>query len=109
MEAAIARGDKQQEHVYKMQLAQIMRPYVGGMASTGGFMIMQMWIGIGAFRCLRAMGTLPVPGMVEDGFLWFSDLTSRDPYFVLPLLTTTIFYATIKVKPSPAVTVSELT
>lgn len=100
MEAAIARGDKQQEHIYKMQQAQIMKPHMGGMFSMGGFMIVQAWIGFSAFRCLRAMGDLPVPGMASDGFLWFTDLTTRDPYFLLPAATTAIFYAIFKVSQS---------
>lgn len=97
MEAAIARGDKQQADIYRMQQAEIMRPYVGGMASMGGFMFMQAWIGFSAFRFLRAMADLPVPGMDHDGFLWFTDLTSRDPYFVLPAATTAIMYTVFKV------------
>ncbi|KAG9193396.1 hypothetical protein G6011_03431 [Alternaria panax] len=96
MEAAIARGDKQQADMYKLQQAEIMRPYMGGILSTGGFMFMQAWIGFSAFRFLRAMGELPVPGMAHDGFLWFTDLTARDPYFVLPFATTAIMYTVFK-------------
>ncbi|CAN9131689.1 unnamed protein product [Alternaria alternata] len=96
MEAAIARGDKQQADMYKMQQAQIMKPYMGGILSTGGFMIMQGWIGFSAFRFLRAMGELPVPGMSQDGFLWFTDLTARDPYLVLPFATSAIMYTVFK-------------
>ncbi|KAF1918826.1 60Kd inner membrane protein-domain-containing protein [Ampelomyces quisqualis] len=96
LEAAIARGDKQQEQIYKMQQAQIMKPHIGGVFSMGGFMIVQMWVGFSVFRCLRAMGELPVPGMASDGFLWFSDLTTRDPYFLLPAATTAMFYGIFK-------------
>jgi YidC/Oxa1 family membrane protein insertase len=96
MEAAIARGDKQQADLYKMQQAAIMKPYVGSMVSTGGFMFMQAWIGFSAFRFLRAMGDLPVPGMAHDGFLWFTDLTARDPYFILPAATSAIMYTVFK-------------
>jgi YidC/Oxa1 family membrane protein insertase len=96
MEAAIARGDKQQADIYKMQQAAIVKPYVGGMLSTGGFMIAQAWIGFSAFRFLRAMGELPVPGMTHDGFLWFTDLTISDPYYILPAATSAIMYAVFK-------------
>jgi len=98
MEAALARGDKQQADMYKMQQAEIMRPYLGGIASMSGFMIVQAWVGFSAFRLLRAMSELPVPGMAQDGFLWFTDLTSRDPYFVLPAATTAIMYTVFKVR-----------
>ncbi|KAL6704420.1 hypothetical protein ACN47E_008272 [Coniothyrium glycines] len=96
MEAALARGDKHQADLYKMQQNEMMKPYMGGMLSTGGFMFMQAWIGFAAFRFLRAMAELPVPGMNHDGFLWFSDLATRDPYFILPALTTSIMYLVFK-------------
>jgi YidC/Oxa1 family membrane protein insertase len=37
--------------------------------------------------------------MAQDGFAWFTDLTVRDPYFILPAATTAIFYAIFKVYP----------
>lgn len=101
MEAALAAGDKQKADMYKMQQAQVLRPYIGGMASTVGFMIVQAWVGFSAFRCLRAMGELPVPGLSVDGFLWFADLTVRDPYFVLPAATSAIMYTVFKVRTLP--------
>lgn len=73
-----------------------MKPHVGSMASMAGFMFLQAWVGISAFRCLRAMGQLPVPGMDHDGFLWFADLTVKDPYFFLPAATTAIMYFVFK-------------
>ncbi|EAT81701.2 hypothetical protein SNOG_11202 [Parastagonospora nodorum SN15] len=94
--AAIARGDKQAEQMYKMQQAQVMAPHMGGMFSMGGFMIIQAWIGFSAFRCLRAMGALPVPGMANDGFFWFKDLTVNDPYYLIPAAITGIFYSLFK-------------
>jgi YidC/Oxa1 family membrane protein insertase len=97
LDDAIARGDKAAEQRYKMQQAQIMQPHMGGVFSMGGFMIVQAWIGISAFRCLRAMGELPVPGMAHDGFFWFKDLTTSDPYYILPAAITGIFYAIFKV------------
>ncbi|KAF1834085.1 mitochondrial export translocase Oxa1 [Decorospora gaudefroyi] len=96
MEAAIASGDKEKEKMYRTQQQHIMKPYVGGMLSVGGFMFMQGWIGFSAFRFLRGMSELPVPGMAQDGFLWFTDLTVRDPYYILPVATTTVMYIVFK-------------
>ncbi|KAE8863162.1 hypothetical protein PTNB73_06369 [Pyrenophora teres f. teres] len=96
MEAAIARGDKQGADMYRMQQQEVIKPYVGGMLSMTGFMVVQGWIGFSAFRLLRAMSELPIPGMTQDGFLWFADLSSRDPYFVLPVATTAIMYSVFK-------------
>jgi YidC/Oxa1 family membrane protein insertase len=97
LDDAIKRGDKEQVQLLKMKQAQVLAPHMGGMFSMGGFMVVQAWIGFCAFRLLRAMGELPVPGMTQDGLLWFTDLTVRDPYFILPALTTGIFYAVFKV------------
>jgi hypothetical protein len=41
---------------------------------------------IGIFIGIQKMCTLPVVQMTEGGLLWFVDLTTRDPYFVLPVL-----------------------
>jgi YidC/Oxa1 family membrane protein insertase len=97
MTAALAAGDKQKADLIKMQQAAIMKPYMGGMVSMAGFTAVQAVVGFCAFRVLRAMGELPVPGMAHDGFLWFSDLTARDPYFILPATTTFIMYKIFKV------------
>ncbi|KAJ4314306.1 hypothetical protein N0V94_006526 [Neodidymelliopsis sp. IMI 364377] len=96
MTAALAAGDKQKADLIKMQQAAIMKPYMGGMVSMAGFTAVQAVVGFCAFRFLRAMGELPVPGMAHDGFLWFSDLTARDPYFILPATTTFIMYKIFK-------------
>ena len=32
------------------------------------------------------MADLPVPGFKDGGFLWFTDLSLADPYYVLPFL-----------------------
>lgn len=97
MTAALAAGDKQKADLYKMQQAAILKPYMGGMASMAGFTAIQAVVGFCAFRLLRAMGELPVPGMTQDGILWFTDLTSRDPYFLIPATTTFIMYKIFKV------------
>jgi YidC/Oxa1 family membrane protein insertase len=48
-------------------------------------MVLQGVLGWCSFRLLRAMATLPVPGLEEGGFWWISDLTVSDPYYVLPV------------------------
>ncbi|KAF3009522.1 Mitochondrial inner membrane protein oxa1 [Curvularia kusanoi] len=96
LNAAIAAGDKQKADLLRMQQAAVMKPHMGGMAWMGGFTLIQAVVGFSAFRCLRAMGELPVPGMTTDGFLWFTDLAARDPYFILPATTTAIMYKIFK-------------
>ncbi|OAA72325.1 Membrane insertion protein, OxaA/YidC [Cordyceps fumosorosea ARSEF 2679] len=49
-------------------------------------LLIQFPFTIGLFKLVRQMGNLPVPGMESAGFLWFTDLTARDPLFILPAL-----------------------
>lgn len=46
--------------------------------------IIQGVLGFCGFKLLRAMGTLPVPGFKDGGFLWLTDLTVPDGYLILP-------------------------
>ncbi|GAB1314637.1 hypothetical protein MFIFM68171_04847 [Madurella fahalii] len=53
--------------------------------------LIQIPIGIGMFRLIKGMAALPVPSFETGGFLWFTDLTVSDPYFLLPILTGIVF------------------
>lgn len=97
LDAAIKSGNSREADLLKMQQAAVLKPYMGGIFLTGGFTAVQAYVGFCAFRLLRAMGELPVPGMVNDGWLWFTDLSVRDPYFILPAATTGIMYMIFKV------------
>lgn len=59
--------------------------------------MIQMPLGFGTFRLLRGMADLPVPGLDSAGFLWLTDLTVRDPYFILPVFTGAAFHWMFKV------------
>lgn len=48
-------------------------------------MVLQGLFGYCAFKLMRAMTALPVPGLENGGALWFLDLTVRDPLFILPV------------------------
>ncbi|KAK8434411.1 60Kd inner membrane protein-domain-containing protein [Phyllosticta citricarpa] len=45
----------------------------------------QVVVGFCTWKLLRAMASLPVPGLEHANFLWFSDLTTGDPYYILPV------------------------
>lgn len=49
-------------------------------------MIAQGILGFCGFRLMRHMATLPVPGLLNGGFLWLQDLTLTDGYLLLPLM-----------------------
>jgi len=48
--------------------------------------ILQGVLGYCGFRLISAMAALPVPGLVDGGFLWLKDLTATDPYLIMPTL-----------------------
>lgn len=59
--------------------------------------LVQIFAGYGTFVLLRGMASLPVPGLEDGGILWFYDLTARDPFFLLPLLTSFVLHKLLKV------------
>jgi YidC/Oxa1 family membrane protein insertase len=44
------------------------------------------------FTGLRGMANLPLESMMHGGLFWFQDLTVPDPYYLLPLLTSTTMF-----------------
>jgi hypothetical protein len=61
---------------------------------------LQIPIGFGAFRLMRGMSYLPVPGLDTGGPLWMQDLTVSDPLFILPIATAASYWYTFKVDTS---------
>jgi YidC/Oxa1 family membrane protein insertase len=51
----------------------------------------------GFFRLINGMSSIPVPSMETGGFLWFSNLTVADPYYILPLLSVGFLGLTMRV------------
>ncbi|KAH0559912.1 hypothetical protein GP486_003568 [Trichoglossum hirsutum] len=58
--------------------------------------LVQVFLGYGSFRLMRAMASLPVPGLENGGFAWFPDLTVTDPFYIMPLATGTLFLLVMK-------------
>lgn len=56
------------------------------MSALMGPALLQGVFGFCAFKLMRAMANLPVPGLEDGGLLWFTDLTQRDPYLALPAI-----------------------
>lgn len=69
---------------------------VNNWAMLGG--ILQIPFTIGLFNTIRNMTAVPVPGMETAGFLWFADLTVRDPYFILPVTATALLVGSMTVR-----------
>ncbi|XP_026538859.1 mitochondrial inner membrane protein OXA1L [Notechis scutatus] len=68
-----------------------LNPKVGFLAP-----LVQMPIFISFFFALRKMAECPVPSMQTGGLLWFTDLTTSDPYYALPLVTTASMLAVLE-------------
>lgn len=69
-----------------------------GVQSWKAFMpMLQIPLGFGCFRVMRGMSALPVPALENEQLLWLTDLTIRDPTFLLPMATGAMMYYTLKV------------
>lgn len=51
----------------------------------------------GLFRIVSGMANVPVPALENAGFLWFTDLSSTDPYFILPAAGTALMIGALAV------------
>lgn len=60
-------------------------------------MLCQGFVFCSMFFALRGMAEAPVASMKTEGVLWFVDLTARDPFLMLPLMTCMSLYTYIKV------------
>ncbi|XP_022688565.1 uncharacterized protein LOC111260232 [Varroa jacobsoni] len=55
-------------------------------------MIIQIPIFVSCFLAIRGMTNLPLESMKTGGFYWVSDLTTTDPYCILPLFTSSALF-----------------
>ena len=62
---------------------------------------LQIPLGYGCFRVLRGMAALPVPALETEHVLWLTDLTVRDPTFLIPIATGAMMFYAMKVRFQP--------
>lgn len=55
-----------------------------------GFLFMSFFI------TLRAMAYHPIPSLYESSFLWLPSLAEKDPYYLLPIITASTLFMTLK-------------
>jgi YidC/Oxa1 family membrane protein insertase len=60
--------------------------------------LMQFPIFISMFYGLQRMAAAPIPGFLEGGFGWVTDLTVSDPYYILPLTSVALTNWVIRVR-----------
>ncbi|KAL9576278.1 MAG: hypothetical protein Q9212_007234 [Teloschistes hypoglaucus] len=89
-EARLKKAKAEKDTLKMMQSTQEMRTayQLAGIKMWKGLApFINIPFGYGMFRLLRNACSLPVPGLETGGTLWFYDLTSADPYFILPIVT----------------------
>lgn len=59
--------------------------------------LVQIPFGFGCWRLLRNAAEHPVPGFVTESWLWTSDLTFSDPFYISPIISAALIYLTLKI------------
>lgn len=96
MTDARARGDMYDSMKYGMELQNYMTKHNIHPLKNMVPMLVQAPIFISMFTGLRGMANLPVESMCTGGLYWFTDLTISDPYYLLPLMTSTTLFLQLK-------------
>ncbi|OSX68432.1 hypothetical protein BU14_2814s0001, partial [Porphyra umbilicalis] len=86
MQAAEA-GDREAQKVRQAAMMAFMNKHGVSPAGTLKDMAVQMPVFLGFFATINRLVAEGVPGLATEGALWFVDLTVRDAYYGLPLLT----------------------
>lgn len=80
-------GDQMAIAKYSQQAQQLFKDNGCHPAKSLLLPVFQAPVMISFFMALRGMAELPVPGFLDGGLAWFTDLTVKDPYYVLPILS----------------------
>ncbi|KAH7134985.1 60Kd inner membrane protein-domain-containing protein [Dendryphion nanum] len=96
MQEAMKSGDQARQTILRKKQQQIYKA-IGASPMAGMWPLgLQAAFGFGAFRCLRGMTELPVPGLENGGFFWFENLAISDPLYILPLATGAVMHLLMK-------------
>ncbi|KAI9706914.1 MAG: Mitochondrial inner membrane protein oxa1 [Bogoriella megaspora] len=96
MREARITGDTAAQQEAMMELRQVYKDTGTNPLSNLLPTFVPMVLGISSFNLLRHMTELPVPGLLNGGFLWLQDLTQSDPFWILPAMSAGIFFLLIK-------------
>ena len=86
------RGDLYEMNVLGGELQKLMKEKNVSPLKNFYPILMQAPFFMSMFLGLRGMAKLPVPSLEAESFLWISDLTLRDPYFLTPAFITITMY-----------------
>lgn len=94
-------GQTQEFQIKKAELDKIQAEH-GIKPSRALIPMLQIPLGYGIFRVVRGMTSLPVPGLLSESALWLNDLTVADQLYLIPVITASCLYLTLRVsEPSP--------
>ncbi|KAJ5602817.1 hypothetical protein N7537_005773 [Penicillium hordei] len=85
MVAASTEGNQQEAQIVRAQLKEINAAH--GIKTWKSILpMLQIPLGFGCFRVVRAMTSLPVPALAAESAGWIKDLTIADPTYILPMI-----------------------
>jgi len=85
MVAASTEGNQQEAQIVGAQLKEINDAH--GIKTWKSILpMLQIPLGFGCFRVVRAMTSLPVPALATETAGWVKDLTVADPTYILPMI-----------------------
>ncbi|PGH27171.1 hypothetical protein AJ80_01128 [Polytolypa hystricis UAMH7299] len=92
---ANSQGDKMGVMQTKQEMSVLKSEY--GIKTWKTFLpMLNIPISYGFFRIMGGMAALPVPSLENESFLWITDLTLADPFFLLPIATGLMIHYTVK-------------
>ena len=91
-----AKGNPNAVRDYQQQVARVWAKHGANPIKSMATLFIQAPLFIGFFAALRGLAAAKVPSLVEGGTLWFSDLTSPDPTYALPILAGATFLLTVE-------------
>lgn len=87
LKSAQAQGDSLSVGKYTKELQTLFQKNECHPMKSMGLPLIQMPVMISFFMAIRGMAEVPVPGLHDQGLYWFTDLASKDPYYILPVIS----------------------
>ncbi|EXJ91705.1 hypothetical protein A1O3_00255 [Capronia epimyces CBS 606.96] len=97
LQEALRSNNRQVAMEKQVALRAINQDYGISLPKAFAGVLLQIPLGFGAFRLLRNAGTLPVPGLEAEQFLWLTSLSMGDPTYLLPGMIGVMTYFNFKV------------
>ncbi|KAG2235162.1 hypothetical protein INT48_003506 [Thamnidium elegans] len=87
LKSAQAQGDSLATGKYTQEIQSLFKKNDCHPMKSMGLPLIQMPVMISFFMAIRSMAEVPVPGLSDEGILWFQNLAEKDPYYILPVVS----------------------